>query len=292
MKSHWNMITSSNGNIFRVTCICAVISTVAGEFPSQRPVTRSYGVFFDLRLNKRLSKQTWGWWFETQSLPLWRHCNDLGWPRITHAITTTKFITYNRSPSPSSYRISHHMSSKVWEEITYPVTNFNGGTGINQLKVISSRKLLSMSSSSSVKQSSHAWNSLAKAAQNDPLRIIFSSFHKRGSDGGVFCARFESDWTSAIDITAFHNISVGGESREDVPYSNSDIAFRDEVNFALQRVQVDDRERRLTSVVENAVGVPYLGIPSRNHKYHKWVTRLRVRVIVIWKARVKYLVSK
>ena len=38
---------------------------VTGEFPSQRPVTRSFDVFFDLCLNKRLSKQPWGWWFET-----------------------------------------------------------------------------------------------------------------------------------------------------------------------------------------------------------------------------------
>ena len=30
-----------------------------GEFPVQRPVTRSFGVFFDLRLNKRLNKQPW-----------------------------------------------------------------------------------------------------------------------------------------------------------------------------------------------------------------------------------------
>ena len=36
-----------------------------GEFPAQRPVTRSFDVFFDLRLNKQLSKQPWGWWFET-----------------------------------------------------------------------------------------------------------------------------------------------------------------------------------------------------------------------------------
>ena len=41
------MMTSSNRNIFRVT----------GEFPAQRPVTRSFDVFFDLRLSKRLSKQ-------------------------------------------------------------------------------------------------------------------------------------------------------------------------------------------------------------------------------------------
>ena len=44
--------------------ICAGNSPVPGEFPAQRPVTRSVEVFFDLRL-KRLSKQSWGWWFET-----------------------------------------------------------------------------------------------------------------------------------------------------------------------------------------------------------------------------------
>ena len=30
---------------------------------------------FYLCLNKRLSKQSWGWWFETLSRSLWRHCN-------------------------------------------------------------------------------------------------------------------------------------------------------------------------------------------------------------------------
>ena len=57
--------------------ICAGNSPVPGEFPAQRPVRRSFGVFFDLRLNKRLSKQSWGWWFETPSRSLWRHCNGM-----------------------------------------------------------------------------------------------------------------------------------------------------------------------------------------------------------------------
>ena len=57
--------------------ICAGNSPVPGEFPEQRPVTRRFGSFFDPRLNKRLSKQSWGWWFETLSCPLWRHCNDI-----------------------------------------------------------------------------------------------------------------------------------------------------------------------------------------------------------------------
>ena len=43
--------------------------------PHKGPVTRSFDVFYDLRLNKRLSKQSWGWWFEALSCPLWRHCN-------------------------------------------------------------------------------------------------------------------------------------------------------------------------------------------------------------------------
>ena len=69
------MMTSSNGNIFRVTGHLCGEFTGPGEFPAQRPVTRSFDVFFDLRLNNPLSKQWWGWCFETLSRPLWRHCN-------------------------------------------------------------------------------------------------------------------------------------------------------------------------------------------------------------------------
>ena len=58
--------------------ICAGNSPVTGEFPSQRPVTRIFDIFFDLRLNKLLSKQSWGMWFETPLRPIWRHCNDSG----------------------------------------------------------------------------------------------------------------------------------------------------------------------------------------------------------------------
>ena len=44
--------------------------------PSQRPVTRCFAVFFDLRLNKRLGEQSRGWWIETSSRSLWRHCSE------------------------------------------------------------------------------------------------------------------------------------------------------------------------------------------------------------------------
>ena len=69
------MMTSSNGNIFRVTGPLCGEFTGPGEFPAQRPVTRSFDVFFDLRLNQRLSKQPRGWWFETPAWSLWRHRN-------------------------------------------------------------------------------------------------------------------------------------------------------------------------------------------------------------------------
>ena len=69
-------MTSSNIEIFSaLLTICAGNSPVTGEFPAQRPVTRSFDVLFNLRLNKWLSKQWWGWWFETPPRPLWRHSN-------------------------------------------------------------------------------------------------------------------------------------------------------------------------------------------------------------------------
>ena len=59
--------------------LCAGNSPVTGKFPSQRPVTWSFDVFFDLRLNKRLSEQSRRRWFQMQSRSLWRQCNDTKW---------------------------------------------------------------------------------------------------------------------------------------------------------------------------------------------------------------------
>ena len=55
--------------------ICAGNSPVTSKLPAQRPVMRSFDLYFDLRRNEWLSKQWWGWWFETPSRPLWRHGN-------------------------------------------------------------------------------------------------------------------------------------------------------------------------------------------------------------------------
>ena len=85
------MMTSSNGNIFRVTGPLCGEFTGTGDFPAQRPETRSFDVFFDLRLKKRLSKQPWGWWFEMPSWSLWRRCNGItqtynpGWKGWGHS---------------------------------------------------------------------------------------------------------------------------------------------------------------------------------------------------------------
>ena len=68
-------MTSSNGNIFRATGHLYGEFTGPGEFTTQRPVMRSFDVYFDLSPNKRLSKQSWVWWFETPSCSLWRHRN-------------------------------------------------------------------------------------------------------------------------------------------------------------------------------------------------------------------------
>ena len=73
-----NMMTSSNGSIFALLALCEGNPPVIGGFPSQKPVTRSFDVFFDLRLNKRLSKQSGRRWFQTSSRSLWRHYDELG----------------------------------------------------------------------------------------------------------------------------------------------------------------------------------------------------------------------
>ena len=67
MWLEYHMMTSSNENIFRVT------GHLCGEFTAQGQWRGPLMLSFDLRLNKPLSKQSWGWWFETPLRPLWRH---------------------------------------------------------------------------------------------------------------------------------------------------------------------------------------------------------------------------
>ena len=76
------MMTSSKGKHFLCYWLSVGNSPVTGEFPSQTPVMRCFDVFFDLRLNKRLSKQSQGWRFEMPSHSSWCHCNGSAWKRL------------------------------------------------------------------------------------------------------------------------------------------------------------------------------------------------------------------
>ena len=75
------------GTFSALLALCEGNPPVTCGFPSQRPVTRSFDVFFDLHLNKRLSKQ-----FETPSRPLWRHCNG-------YSTVYSRWRTYNTDSS-------------------------------------------------------------------------------------------------------------------------------------------------------------------------------------------------
>ena len=93
--------------------ICAGNSPVPGIFPTQRPVTRSFDVFFDLRLNKRLSKTSWGWCFETLSRPLWRQCNGRwvnGYIRARE-----KRLSELSSHSVNYHVCNYHNSKSPWQ---------------------------------------------------------------------------------------------------------------------------------------------------------------------------------
>ena len=88
--------------------LCAGNSQVTGEFPSQRPVTRSFDIIFDLRPNKRLSKQSWGWWSETPSRPLWRHCNE----RHPAGIATATHWVWTKWPTVCSRYFQMHLKKE------------------------------------------------------------------------------------------------------------------------------------------------------------------------------------
>ena len=97
--------------------------------PHTKASNAEFDVFFDPRLNKRLSKHSWGWWFKTPSRPLWRHRNVIGWsPK--HATKGTKLHTNgtaNIVPYYSNWlheatekRISNYSHNLLWNVITQP----------------------------------------------------------------------------------------------------------------------------------------------------------------------------
>ena len=116
------MMTSSNGNIFRVTGHLCGEFTGPRRIPTQRPVTRSFDIFFDLRPNKRLRKQLWGWWFETPLCPLWRHCNDfINYTWIQHPWMVDISFSYRR---PSSSRVTRTFNHCWMQDDTVILSSF------------------------------------------------------------------------------------------------------------------------------------------------------------------------
>ena len=115
------MMTSSNGNISALRAICARNSPVNGEFPTQRPMTRRFDVFFDLPPNERLSKQSGGWCFETPSRPLWRHSNKELWSNaeVIHW-GAHLLIRFNFNPNMDE----DHIHSKAYYVISYPFNDY------------------------------------------------------------------------------------------------------------------------------------------------------------------------
>ena len=110
---------SKNTSKLRVTGLCA------GNSPGT--VTRSFDVFFDLCLNKQLSKQSRRRWFETPSHFSWRHCNEklgflfciaiylrdnkLGW-RVTACTTAdSRFAPSQWETALRCYNVSHWLGA-------------------------------------------------------------------------------------------------------------------------------------------------------------------------------------
>ena len=99
-------------------------------FPSQRPVTRSFGVFFDVRLNTRLSKRSGGWWLETPLGSLWRHC----YGEVASGITLELYL------AQEGVVCYHHELEITWYHYRLMWSNFfvwNYAYTINMLHVIS-----------------------------------------------------------------------------------------------------------------------------------------------------------
>ena len=109
--------------------LCAGNSPATGEFPAQRPVTRGFDVFFDLRPNKRLSKQAWGWWFEAPSHSLWRHCNGYIHKCGVHLSTSPEWREarwrYNAINFPKNTHSSHRIALMAIYGMTFVQSPIN-----------------------------------------------------------------------------------------------------------------------------------------------------------------------
>ena len=95
--------------------LCEGNPLVTGGFSSQRPVTRSFEVFFDLRLNTRLNKQSRRWWFGTPSLSLWRHRKVM----VSLLASSGSQITSSFVNSLRSRRNEQHFADDIFKRIFF-----------------------------------------------------------------------------------------------------------------------------------------------------------------------------
>ena len=177
--------------IFRVTGLLCGEFTGPGEFPAQRPVTRSFDVFFDLRPNKRLSKQPWGWWFETLSWSLWCHCNEKQ-ISIIAANTLAPYVAWSSTAMPLLCRINGSLSPREWIKSHVPRNGWEMTIKYNFMfpKLYSAR------------QESIRWNSM----YSHPLQWRYSdrnsvSNHRRLDCLIHFLIRRRSKKTSKLTVT-------------------------------------------------------------------------------------------
>ena len=103
--------------------LCSGNSLVTGEFPVQRPVMWNFDVFFDLCLNKLLSKQSRCWWFEMPSRSLWRHCNVTGGSLVESPHKGPKMCTFGDSLVISTKNLLNRLSSCQWFEMLWGSCN-------------------------------------------------------------------------------------------------------------------------------------------------------------------------
>ena len=110
------------------------METFSALLPSQRLVARSFDVFFDLHLNKPLSEQSWDWWFETPSLSLWRHCNELLNSQNTtyilptwasNGVSTVRLLENIHKPDLERVEKTRHDKCNACSQRTIFVRNFN-----------------------------------------------------------------------------------------------------------------------------------------------------------------------
>ena len=145
------MMTSSNGNFFRVT------GPLCGEFTGDRWIPRtkaSDAEHWCFLLNKRLPKQSWGWWSETPSRPLWRHCNEpVEYIALLGSVLDHQqaqycpesyflflvYLPFSDSISPLVDRIKSFMMTS-WNGNIFRVTGYLCGRGIHRSPVNSPHK--------------------------------------------------------------------------------------------------------------------------------------------------------